>query len=95
MSFANCESEDETIGQWFRHVRNAIEHPNSNGDETKEKYLKVARDPFQIQRAYAYLSGLYLKAILLSLGNINEEHIDKYTRKYIRSRASFEPTEYD
>lgn len=94
MRFATNKSEDETIGQWLRHVRNAVEHPKSYQVESKVKYWEIATDPFQIQKVYAYLSGLYLKAILRSLGNINPTHIDEYTKEYIRIRASYEQINY-
>ena len=91
LELATDKSENETIGQWFHGIRNVIVHPKSSQKKSGGKYWSVASDPFQIQKAYAHLSGLYLKAILLSLGDINPRHIDKYTRKYILSRGNYEP----
>ena len=94
MNFATCTIETESIGQWYQEIRNAIVHPRSAKKKSGGKYLKVASDPFQLQKAYAHLSGLYLKAILLYLGNINKDHIEEYIKLYIKRRSSFIPIEY-
>lgn len=88
------KSENENIGKWFHEIRNAIVHPKSRRDKSKGKYWMVASDSFTIQKAYAHLSGLYLKAILLDLGNINTNHIDEYAKEYIRIRSSHQPIIY-
>ncbi len=95
MEFGTCKSEKETIGKWFHEIRNVIVHPKSGKKKSGGKYWRVASDPFQLQKAYAHLSGLYLKAILLSLGGINPDHIDEYTRKYILNRASHKPVAFE
>ncbi len=78
LEMATCKSENETKGIWFQEIRNVIVHP-SGQKKCGGKYWRVASDPFLIQKAYAHLSGLYLRAILLSLGNINKDHIGDYT----------------
>ena len=94
LELATDKSENETIGQWFHEIRNAIVHPKSSRDKNKGKYWNVASNPFTTQKAYAHLSGLYLKAILLALGNINPIHIDNYTKQYIRIRSSHKLIEF-
>ena len=94
LELATDKSENETIGQWFHEIRNAIAHPKSGLKKSGGKYWKGASDPFLIQKAYAHLSGLYRKAILLHLGNINPDHIDKYAKEYIRIHSSHQPIEF-
>lgn len=94
LELATDKSGNKVIGLWFHEIRNAIVHPKSGREKYKGKYWKGASDPFTIQKAYAHLSGLYLKAILLHLGNINHDHIDKYAKKYIGIRSSHQPIEF-
>ena len=94
LELASEMSESETIGHWLRQIRNAIVHPRAGQKKSGGKYWKGASDPFTIQKAHAHLSGLYLKAILLHLGNIDPDHIDAYAKKYIGIRSSHQPIEF-
>lgn len=95
LKIANNKSKNETIGKWAHNVRNSIAHPKTCKKKAKGKYWKIASDPFQLQKVYAHLSGLYIKAVFLYLGGINNEHIEKYIKKFIERRISYKPIEFD
>ncbi|MGN7503702.1 MAG: hypothetical protein ACTHPO_12040 [Alphaproteobacteria bacterium] len=91
---ANNKSDKETLGKWSQGIRNSIVHPKACQKIAKGKYWEVASDPFHLQKIYAYLSGLYVKAVLLYLGGINTDHIEQYILRFIEVRASYTPIEY-
>ena len=95
LQVAYNKPEKETIGCWAHKIRNAIVHPKTCQKIASGKYWEAASNPFILQKVYAYISGLYAKALLIYLGGINVDHIEKYTDSFIKARSSYSPIEYD
>jgi len=85
----------ETFGQWISHLRDSITHPKTAQKIGKRKYWAEVSDEFKLQKIYAYVSGLLIKAILLHIGIKDHDAIEKFIDQFIKSRASFFPIEFE
>lgn len=91
---AENKPSSQTFGKWIAKIRNSITHPKTAKMDGNGKYWAIASDPFKLQKVYAFLGGLLIKAVLLSIGINNKAAIDNYIENFIRTRASIFPTEY-
>lgn len=85
--------KNETLGGFLKEIRNTITHPKT-AEKKKGIYINVARDQLKIQKLYGHLAGLVLKAILLYLHNFSKEEIDKYAKRAVDIRASYQSIKY-
>lgn len=89
-SFPNTSS----IGEHMTRIRDSITHPVGTKNVANGFYGEIRKDPFKLQSAYAYLGGLYLKAILAHLGVANDEVREKYSQRFIDLHANYVPIDF-
>ena len=91
---SDSRDKNQSIGKWISEIRNTITHPKSASKKSNGKYLPIVQDELKLQKIYAYIGGLYIKAILSYIGGINNDHLEKYIEQLITNRASFYKIEY-
>lgn len=84
----------ETLGIKISELRNSVAHPKS-AEKGKGKYFAVITDEILIQKIYGYLSGLFIKMVLLHLYPFNKENLKKYIDRFIRARSGITKVKYD
>ncbi|MDX2084312.1 MAG: hypothetical protein SFZ03_02865 [Candidatus Melainabacteria bacterium] len=75
--------DSRPLGKSLKEIRNVIVHPTSN---ERDRYLPIIQDNDLFQEVYAYLSGLFVKAVLKELDSIYIKNIKNYTNQFIEAR---------
>lgn len=84
----------ETMGVKISELRNSIAHPKS-AEKNNGKYFNIITNEVLMQKIYGYLSGLFIKMVLLHLYDFNTESLRKYTERFIQSRSGITRVKYE
>lgn len=83
---------EESLSCYLTSIRRVIAHPKSA--TKKVKYQNILDDQFLFQKVYAYLAGLFVKAVLAEITSLSEDVLEKYTKQFILQRGSWRPIVY-
>jgi hypothetical protein len=87
--------QSKSYGEWASQVRHSITHPVKTKDKAGGKYRTISSDTFQLQKLYAYIGGLLIKGVLLHIGDLNEDKLEEFIMKFVKSRGSFYPVNFE
>ena len=83
-----------SLGKKISELRNSIAHPKS-AEKENGKYFAIITDEILMQKIYGYLSGLFIKMVLLHLYKFNNENLAKYIARFIQARSGITKVKYD
>ena len=83
-----------SLGKKISELRNSIAHPKS-AEKENGKYFAIITDEILMQKIYGYLSGLFIKMVLLHLYKFNNENLEKYIARFIQARSGITKVKYD
>ena len=88
----NCLSSPEAIAKYISKIRASIVHPRGTKNEVEYQSF-ISSEP-NIHETHAHIAGLFIKAVLKHITNLEEEILNNFMHKFIEKRAFLEKIVY-
>ena len=88
----NCLSSSEAIAKYISKIRASIVHPR--GTKNEREYQSFISGELKIHETHAHIAGLFIKAVLKHITNLEEEILNNFMDKFIEKRAFLEKIVY-